>query len=78
MVEDVIPLREVEPDDGDFWVIDSATCDIADGDWIVTQRLFGMPVDDPVKSKVHIEFPAQTEGLDHGSNSRQHPIIARS
>ncbi len=78
LVEDVIPLREVETDDGEFWVIDSATCDITDGDWIVTQRLFGMPVDDPVKSKVHIELPVQTNELDQGSNSGPHPIIARS
>ena len=77
-VEDVIPLREVETEDGEFWVIDSATCDITDGDWIVTQRLFGMPVDDPVKSKVQIELPAQTNELDQGSNSRPHPLIARS
>jgi hypothetical protein len=54
VVENVIPLREIKNDEGDFWVIDTNVCDLAVGDWIVTQRMFGLPVNDSEKSKVRI------------------------
>ncbi len=54
VVENVIPLRESENDEGEFWVIDTNACDLAVGDWIVTQRMFGLPVNDSEKSKVRI------------------------
>ena len=52
VVENVIPLRESNNDEGEFWVIDTNACDLAVGDWIVTQRMFGLPVNDSEKSKV--------------------------
>jgi multidrug efflux pump subunit AcrA (membrane-fusion protein) len=54
VVENVIPLRESENDAGKFWIIDTNACDLAVGDWIVTQRMFGLPVNDSEKSKVRI------------------------
>jgi multidrug efflux pump subunit AcrA (membrane-fusion protein) len=54
VVENVIPLRESENDEGEFWVIDTNACDLGVGDWIVTQRMFGLPVNDSEKSKVRI------------------------
>jgi len=54
VVENVIPLRDNKNDDGDFWVIDTNACDLKVGDWIVTQRMFGLPVNDSEKSKVRI------------------------
>jgi multidrug efflux pump subunit AcrA (membrane-fusion protein) len=54
VVENVIPLREIKNDEGNFWVIDTNVCDLAVGDWIVTQRMFGLPVNDSEKSKVRI------------------------
>ena len=54
VVENVIPLRESKNDEGEFWVIDTNACDLAVGDWIVTQRMFGLPVNDSEKSKVRI------------------------
>jgi hypothetical protein len=54
VVENVIPLRESENNEGEFWVIDTNACDLAVGDWIVTQRMFGLPVNDSEKSKVRI------------------------
>ena len=54
VVENVIPLRENNNDEGEFWVIDTNACDLDVGDWIVTQRMFGLPVNDSEKSKVRI------------------------
>jgi multidrug efflux pump subunit AcrA (membrane-fusion protein) len=54
VAENVIPLRDNKNDDGDFWVIDTNACDLKVGDWIVTQRMFGLPVNDSEKSKVRI------------------------
>ena len=57
VVENVIPLRESENDEGEFWIIDTDACDLAVGDWIVIQRMFGLPVNDSEKSKVRIQTP---------------------
>ena len=54
VVENVIPLRENNNDEGEFWIIDTNACDLDVGDWIVTQRMFGLPVNDSEKSKVRI------------------------
>ena len=54
VAENVIPLRDNKNDDGDFWVIDTNACDLKVGDWIVTQRMFCLPVNDSEKSKVRI------------------------